>query len=404
MELYGIQYLRDKLRIKQPRVGLRYDYYDMKHTARDLGISTPPQLKWWNRVMGWCGTAVDSVADRLIFRGFSDDAFNVGEIFETNNADVLTDSAVLSALISSCSFIYISPDASGYPQMQVIDGANATGNINPITGMLYEGYAVLEKDDKDRPTLEAYFEPGRTTYYDKDGKVIRVDNFNLDYPLLVPIVYKPDAKRPFGHSRITRACMDLQDSAARTLKRSEISAEFYSFPQKWVTGLDPDAEQLSSWKSAMSAMLRFDQDERGERPQVGQFLQQSMTPHADQLRMFASAFAGETGLTLDDLGFVSQNPSSSEAIKASHDRLRLIAEKAKRGFGMAFLNAGFLAACLRDSQQYDRVPFFRTKVLWEPTFAPDAASLSGIGDAINKLSLALPGYITEDKVRDMTGI
>ena len=36
-----------------------------------------------------------------------------------------------------------------------------------------------------------------------------------------------------------------------------------------------------------------------------------MTPHTEQLRMFAALFAGETGLTLDDLGFVTDNPSSA---------------------------------------------------------------------------------------------
>lgn len=52
--------------------------------------------------------------------------------------------------------------------------------------------------------------------------------------------------------------------------------------------------------------------------------------------MFAGLFAGETGLTLDDLGFVTDNPSSAEAIKASHENLRLIARKAQRTFGTGF--------------------------------------------------------------------
>ena len=63
-------------------------------------------------------------------------------------------------------------------------------------------------------------------------------------------------------------------------------------------------------------MLQLDKDEDGDSPTVGQFEQQSMAPYVEQLKMFASLFAGETGLTLDDLGFSTDNPSSVEAIKA----------------------------------------------------------------------------------------
>ena len=218
--------------------------------------------------------------------------------------------------------------------MQVIDGSNATGIIDPITGLLKEGYAVLNRNDQGNPTLEAYFTFENTIFLEK-GKENIVKN-DAPYPLLVPIIYKPDAHRPFGHSRISRACMSYTQSALRTLLRSEVSAEFYSFPQKYVTGISQDAEQLNKWKATISSFLQFDKDEDGDSPKLGQFTQQSMTPYIEQLRMFASLFAGETGLTLDDLGFVADNPSSAEAIKASHDNLRLAARKAQRTFGTGF--------------------------------------------------------------------
>ena len=92
-------------------------------------------------------------------------------------------------------------------------------------------------------------------YYPKGQKPYRVTN-SAPAPLLVPIVYRPDAKRPFGHSRISRACMGLQQGALRTLKRSEISAEFYSFPQKYVLGTSNEAEQLDKWKATISSLWR----------------------------------------------------------------------------------------------------------------------------------------------------
>lgn len=54
--------------------------------------------------------------------------------------------------------------------MQVIDGGNATGIIDPITNMLKEGYAVLDRDDNSSPILEAYFTAEETWFYPKGDK------------------------------------------------------------------------------------------------------------------------------------------------------------------------------------------------------------------------------------------
>ena len=403
-EYKGIDYLRNKLSAKKPRIDKRYEFYEMKHKAEDMEISTPPQLKWrMMSALGWCEKAVDSLSDRLVFGGFKDDAYNLTEIYQLNNQDVLVDSAILGALICSCSFIYITQGETGEPLMRTIDAGMATGIIDPTTNMLKEGYAILEIDDKGKPLVEAHLLPHQTDVYE-DGKFVRSFHHPAPHPLLVPVIYKPDAKRPFGHSRISRACMDYQDSAARTIKRSEISAEFYSYPQKYVLGMDPDAEQMEKWKATMSAMLRIDKDDDGDKPTVGQFQQQSMTPHLDQIKVFAGMFAGETGLTLDDLGFPSQNPSSSEAIKASHESLRLTARKAQRDFGVGFLNAGYLAACLRDGIDYKRNQLYETTVRWMPIFEPDLSSLAGVGDAVQKIQTSFPGYFDEEKLNELTGI
>lgn len=399
----GVEYLRRKLDSKKTRVNLRYKYYEMKNAVKDFQISTPPDLKSWQSVLGWCGRAVDALADRLVFREFSDDNFAMNELYQLNNPDILFDSAILSALISSCCFIYISADGDGFPRLQVIDGGNATGVIDPITGMLVEGYAVLKRDEYQRVVEEAYFMAGRTIYYRK-GKAMQVDTNKAPYSLLVPIIYRPDAMRAFGHSRISRACMSLVGSALRTVKRSEIAAEFYSYPQKYVLGTEPDMEPLDKWKATMSSMIEFTKDGQGDKPTVGQFTQQSMSPHTEQLRMFASLFAGETGLTLDDLGFATENPSSAEAIKAAHENLRLTARKAQRAFGSGFLNAGYLAACVRDNYTYERSQMYLTHAEWEPVFEPDAAMLSSIGDGAIKINQAVPGYFGTKNLRGLTGI
>ena len=145
--MQGFTYLKTKLELKRPRVQTRYKYYEQKQKVRDFQISTPPSLWGWMSTLGWCSKAVDALADRLQFYEFRDDNFDMNSIFELNNADILYDSAILSALISSCCFIYIRADENGYPRLQVLDGGRATGIMDPITGMLEEGYAVLEEDE-----------------------------------------------------------------------------------------------------------------------------------------------------------------------------------------------------------------------------------------------------------------
>lgn len=404
-ELKGKSFLKYKLALKRNRVLTRYEYYDCKEQKIIPGPIIPVELKnTFKSTLGWCAKAVNALADRLIFDQFENDLFDINEIYSMNNPDIIFDNAILSALISSCCFIYISPDNNGYPRLQVIDGGNATGIIDPITGLLKEGYAVLSRDEYDNATSEAYFRPGMIIYTDLIKKTQKVFKTVVKYPLLVPIINRPDASRPFGHSRISRACMSLQNKAKNVLTRADVSAEFYSFPQKYIVGMSQDAEHLDKWKATISSMLQFSKDEDGDSPNLGQFQQQSMAPHLEHFKLYASAFAGETGLTLDDLGFPTNNPSSAEAIKAAHETLRCEAKRAQRTFGAGFLNAGFLAACLRDETNYERKAFYQTKPTWYPVFEADAGMLSSIGDGVIKINQVMPGYINDNNLRQLTGI
>lgn len=404
MNYYGIPYLNQKLIQKGFKVGMRYRYYEMKNYVLDFGISTPPELMGFMSVLGWCARGVDSLADRLELYGFRDDIFDFESIYSMNNKDILYSSAILGALIGSCSFIYITEDEAGFPKLQVIDGLNATGIMDETTGLLNEGYAVLKRDQFGMIQQSAYFTREYTAYYE-GGTLVDWRENKAPYPLLVPIVFRPDAKRPFGHSRISRACMSILQGALRTVKRSEIAAEFYSFPQKYIQGLDQNAETFEKWSAAMSAMMQFSLNEDGtDHIKVGQFTQQSMAPHIEQLKMFASMFAGEVGLTLDDLGFPQSNPSSYEAIKASHENLRLTAKAAQKSFNIGFMNAGYLAACVRDDFKYERNQIRFTKPLWLPPFQADVSMLGGIGDAIQKINTTIPDYVTEEKLLEIAGI
>lgn len=401
----GIDYLRKKL--KRYRAGAieRQKIYNMKDDYFHQGVTIPPKLRMqYKATLGWGSKAVDSIADRLVFREFRNDVYDLNGIFNMNSPDILFDDAGRSALTNSCSFIYISEDnGSSIPRLQVISGDNATGILDPVSRLLTEGYAVLSRDDNGEPYEELYFLPGITVYYIKRESQYYIAH-NVDYPLLVPVIHRPDATKPFGRSRITPSAIYYQNYAKRTLERSDITAEFYSWPQKYVVGTSQESEPMDTWGATVASLLEFSKDDDGDKPSLGQFTVPSMSPFTEQLRTAATLFAGETGLTLDDLGFSTDNPSSAEAIKASHESLRLAAEKAQRDFSSGFLNAGFLAACLRDDFAYKRNQLYNTKPIWEPVFKPDASTLSLLGDGAYKLNQAFPGYFTGETLHDLTGI
>ena len=399
----SLEKLKKKLDKKKHRVRVRYKYYDEKERVRDLGISTPPDLRYWMGTLGWCGKAVDSIADRLVFDGFSNDIYGFNKLFAANNGEILTDEAFHAALIGSCSFAYLTT-VDGEVKMRIIDGAHATGDIDPTTYLLKEGYAIIDYDDHDRPITEAYCTAGHTYIYENGKYAGDVPN-NVPYPLLVPIIYKPDAVRPFGRSRISRACMSLVCSAIRTCKRSEIAGEFYSFPQKFAIGLSNEAQDnIDKWAAAMSAMFTITADEDGNKPTVGQFQAGSMQPHTEQLKMFASLFAGQTGLTLEDLGFSGANPSSSEAIKATHEDLKLKARAAQRDFAVGLKNIGYIASMLQSGEIYSRAALADVNVKWEPLFDPDFEGLASVGDALFKIAQVKPDFLADDMIEQLTGL
>ena len=87
--MQGIEYLRKKLDKYRRGALIRQVIYDMKNHDIEPSIAIPQRLRQqYQATLGWCAKAVDSVADRLVFREFADDNFNINEIFQMNSADV----------------------------------------------------------------------------------------------------------------------------------------------------------------------------------------------------------------------------------------------------------------------------------------------------------------------------
>lgn len=389
--------LLNNLLAKQSRNRTRQQYYDQKVTLKDFGISLPPQLRSIESVLGWPAKTVDVLADRIQFERFvapgqDEDPFGLNQIVIENDFRNGFSQAVTSALTHSCSFITVTHGEvnAGEPEILWIpkSAQSATGIWDNRRRALSAGLSVLSNSAEGLPEDLVLYLPEETIYIriGQGGKLFYESVPNLTGRVLMePVIADADLKRPFGRSRISRAVMSLTDSAIRTIVRSEIGAEFFSAPQRWVTGADPDIfeSQMERWSAVVSRVLTIDRDEEGNLPNMGQFSQMSMQPHTDQLRQWAALLAAESQIPLDELGFPSDNPSSDSAIQSQRDPLRLAADRMIRGFQSSVHRLAVTSVMLRDGGQ-EPVGLKQVAGWFAPTLhVSDAAAADAVLKQVN---------------------
>src|SRR5699024_728576 len=104
---------------------------------------------------------------------------------------------------------------------------------------LSSALSISDVDDQGVPTEMVMYLPDRVGHIVRSpgGRWSAVWRANPAGRVLVePLVYRPDLDRPFGRSRISRPIMSITDEAVRTVLRTEVSAEFYTSPQRYVLG------------------------------------------------------------------------------------------------------------------------------------------------------------------------
>src|SRR5699024_4040379 len=98
------------------------------------------------------------------------------------------------------------------------------------------------------------------TYLDARWRLERVPHRLGRCPIAV-LPYRPSSESPLGRSRVTQAVMSITDRAVRSLLRMEVSAEFYSSPQRAILGadesmfMDADGNPVPKWTATISRYL-----------------------------------------------------------------------------------------------------------------------------------------------------
>lgn len=334
-------------------------YYDAKQVLRDFNISIPPTLKNVESVVGWPGTVVSVLEERLDLEGFlAPDSLGLDEIYRNNELGLESSLGHLDALIYGTGFIIVGKGDSGEPDplITIESPRSMTGNYDLRLRRLTSAIRI-DRDKVGRPRYATLYLPNVTISMEWQGGSpfeIDRDEHNLGR---VPVVYlanNPRSGDPYGKTEITRAIRYYTDAAVRTVLGSEVAREFYSAPQRYILGADPDyfmdsdGNPLNPWTVYQGRVLGVPLNEDGGMPQVGQFNGNSTLPYFEQIKALAQMVAAESAIPPSYLGFQTDNPASADAIRQMESRLVKRAERRQGQFGRAWVEVAKLALLIRD--------------------------------------------------------
>ena len=411
-EEYG-DMLRDLLGLwesKLSRNQLKYRYYNGRNHLKDFGISIPPQLLNVETVVGWPQKAVDAMAVRSRFDGFTAADAEVQSLLDDITARsrlrVKYRQAVQSELIHSCCFATVAVDEEGQPHIDLHSAETAAARWDVAKGRIAYGMAIESFDHRGRPCILKLYAEGAVVDVSMDGHAVTgwmVEPINMGRPTMEAFTYRPTFRRPFGQSRITRAVMSITDSAVREALRTEISAEFFTSPQKYLLGADRDAlNGKTKWEAYIGNIFAVSRDGNGDLPQFGQLAQGSMQPHTDYMRSLAARFSGETNIPISTLGVIHDQPASAEAIYAANEGLVIDVEDLNDGSRETLRTLALMAMAAYldvplnalDARYRDFTPNFRN---------PAMPSIVSQTDAMVKVASVVPGFAGTDVFFEQLG-
>lgn len=359
-ELGLIQHLVKKLRHHDSKNAELERYYEGKNRLKDLNISIPPALKLVDSVVGWAGTSVDVLEERLDFEGFiGADTLGLDEVFRANELDLEGSLGHKDALIYGVGFVFVGKGMEGEadPLITIESPKKATA-VYDMRSRRITAALLANRDDFGDVLSGSLYLPNETiafgTFKNTFYEVAR-DIHNMGRVPVSALVNNPRSGDPHGRSEITKAVRSYTDSAMRTLLGAEVAREFYSAPQRFVLGakedlfLDADGNPLNPWSVIQGRMLGVPyNDDDGVMPQVGQFTANSPAPYFEQIRQYAQLIAAETAIPASYLGFQTDNPASADAIRQMEARLVKRAERRQRQFGRTWSEVAKLSLLVRD--------------------------------------------------------
>lgn len=391
---------------------LRRRYYEGLNVLKDLGIAIPPPLRNIETVVGWPKKAVSAVASRSRFDGFTAPGSDEvqGRLDSLVRRCALKrkyKQAVESELISGCDFITLSKGDEGEPPVIVTthSAEDCAARWDGRLGRIRDGLVIMHYDRSGSPDEVALYDSERTLHVDArgDGIVIESMGHRMGRPLMEAMAYNPTEAKPLGQSRITRAVRSITDSGVREALRTEISAEFFTSPQKYLLGTDYGNDPFESktrWEAYIGNIFEVTQNEDGSTPSFGQLSQGSMQPHTDYMRSLAARFSGETNVPVSQLGVIHDNPSSADAINQANEPLIMEVQDLNDGNNDSLVSIVKMALAIESGNGPDAYEDVEIVANFRNPLMPSVASQA---DAMVKIAGVVPEFAQTEVFWEMIG-
>ena len=393
------------------------NYYEGHVSVSDYGVTADIEN---DQTCHWPQKAVDALADRIRLENLTveDDAYKetLSKVERNNNFIVNYNRHVPVKLIYGCMAATVNRSNKNHAMVRFHSAETFTALPSPdyTDGVVAGGLAIARREKTSWsngrivPTvvnLHTPYNVGEFRQVDAGHWVYSNGENPEELPSLYVFAHNGTGTlAPFGQTRITRFVRTLTDDAIRCMWHMQISGAFYSMAKLYLTGLtDEQFDAVMANKNAyqLSRILAMTVGTDGESPNIGQLSGNSPQPFIDELRALACQFSGATGVPLNSLGIVQDNPSSAEAIQAAREDICLIADRDIEADKSTLRRVMQAAMAIELNTTTDNLEDVDIKAKFE---LPILYTLNAKADWATKINAVRPGFGETDVAATMMGI
>lgn len=298
-------------------------YYEGTYQPKGLNVSIPKKLMHLiNSGLGWGKIIVDTLAERLVIYDVQGvDLEGVIPFEQLRNVAVRLHTEILR--YGRAYLLVSAHPETGEPVLTVRTPLNTAALVDQSTGRVSHGVSI-EQDYKGTEYASVYL-PGKVVALEREktGEHFHiVDTMDSTVMPLIAFSNVGDV------SEISPSIQSLMDMASTSLVYAKLNEEFFSFPQRYVLGVDEDTfrdantgEPISKWKARIDSLFILERSESGNNPEVGEFRTNLSDGYMRMVEYLSSQVAAEAGLPATYFGISTQQALSAEAIEKMENRL-----------------------------------------------------------------------------------
>lgn len=395
------------------------NYYEGDVMVKNIGVDIVPADANIDVSLScdWARKAVHSLSNLVRFDGF---VFEDGErdegltsALEASGFHAAFDRNRIGMYKKGCMFATVST-VDNHARVRFHSADTAAAIMDPCYERIACGFAVAEAK---RPHWAPLGEPVATkvNLFMPGNRVVLTQNDReqwtaervrtpVDRPMMEPFVYAPTDTKPMGTSRITKQVRDLVDDVLRVRLAIVLSTAFYSVPLRAILGLSDamyDELKKSKWGTYLNPLLLATSN-KGQVPELKQLPSNSPEALIRLIEADAKLFSGSTGVPLNSLGVVYDNPSSAEAIAESRKDLTEEAEDSIARLSDSMRNVALMCMAVESNTTTDKLSAAQKGVMAKFE-NPSMPSMAARTDAAMKIATVDDGFAGTDVFYEMVG-